>query len=55
MKKKSPYQLGQVKSDGWVASYDFASLYPRTMPRPKIHKKILRSSKINEIWKKIKE
>ena len=48
MKKKSPY------GGDFIASYDFASLYPTTTI-PKIHKKLLRISKINKIWKKIKE
>jgi DNA polymerase elongation subunit (family B) len=49
MKKKRLYEVD------FIASYDFASLYPTTMSRPKIHKKLLRTSKINKIWKKIKE
>ena len=49
MKKKRLYEVD------FIASYDFASLYPTTMSMPKIHKKLLRTSKINKIWKKIKE
>jgi len=47
--KKSPYEVD------FIASYDFATLYPTTMSMSKIHKKLLRTSKINKIWKKIKE
>jgi hypothetical protein len=52
MKKKSPYQIDQVKQD-FIFSFDFASLYPSVTP--KLHNKFVRIIKMKKIWKTLEE